>query len=278
MSNPVVFESTFLNNMKAEYFSIQKEVQSMEGFLDGLKRMIPNTIKNFLGFSKSLTVNKHSVKALDRKTVNIIQSKIIAVSYMDLDHDTAMIPAYFTGTYLQYAELLLKFAQYCSKLQQHIDQYERSLALILSDPKGNLKDFSKEISEYSQWRAEREGLKQDLAALFTSKSTSDIAPYGQVIKRQSEWDDVIKTMESVSIIINRIDVKDIKDSITHLSNLLTEIKKLIDQGNLDESNKDIGKQIGMGALEIAEQIEFYSLLRFQYDILYNCIIETVDKL
>ena len=127
-------------------------------------------------------------------------------------------------------------------------------------------------------RGEREELKKELAALFTSKSTSDKTSYSQVIRRQSDWFDIDKSLSTIAKRVNDIDSKKIKDNIKILSDHLVEIKAMLEKGEIDNSNKSIVNLLSVGCLEIAEQIEFYALLRFQYDILFTAVTDTIQLL
>lgn len=269
------FESETIERMREEFYRYQNEEVSLEGFLDTLQRFIPSTIKNFFKFSKSLNTTTFKFK-YDKKLQDNVKKYIVTKSYLDLDDDFAYIPPYYSGTYLQYADLLFNISKYSKALEKNIDQYEHTLGIVLSSDNGKLTDFSKDIKLYNQWRSEREEYKKSLAALFTSKSTSDKVPYTQVIKRQEDWNIINETMTELEKNIMTINVVNIKKKIEVLSKHLSDIKTMVDNKTLDNGNKDLPRMIAIGALEIAEQIEFYSLLRYQLETLTKAIIDTVE--
>lgn len=272
----VSFDYNYIEELRRNVDENNEEV-SLEGFVDTLKKIIPNAVKNFLGFSKSLDIRSKAV-TFNSREINKILKKSQGSNYLDRSDSLVYIPPHYTGTYLQYCELLDKFADYSNSLIGNMNFFEENLGYILSNENGKLKDFSKDITEYNQWRVERENLKKELASLFTGKSTSDKTTYDQVIKRNSDFVDIAKYIDTIQEKISKIDVKKVKENINLLSSHLTDIKKMLDEKKIDDASKDIGRNIAIGTLEIAEQIEFYSLLRFQYDILTTAIFDSLDMI
>ena len=277
MNQEISFDTDYIEKLRNDVERVKEEEISIESFLDTLKKVIPNTIKNFLGFSKSVDVKKSNLYTLDSKDLRDLKN-ITNQKYLDITDSICYIPPHYTGTYIQYCELLDKFSLYSSNLIKNMSYFEENIGIIISTKNGSLKDFSKDVKVYNQWKVEREELKKELAALFTSKSTSDKTSYSQVIRRQSDWFDIDKSLSTIAKRVNDIDSKKIKDNIKILSDHLVEIKAMLEKGEIDNSNKSIVNLLSVGCLEIAEQIEFYALLRFQYDILFTAVTDTIQLL
>ena len=256
--------------------SVESNTESMEGFFDTLKNIIPNTIKAFFSFTNSLSFKNSVVKGLDSKWVNVIKKDIIQHPYLDVVDKIAFAPPYYTGTYLQYVELLKEMVAYNNGLIARIEAFDITIGRIISTPTGQLKDFTKEISEYSKWSTGRNTLKNTLASLYTGKSTNDAVPYGNVIKRQADWDEVLKGLVEIEKGINQIDNKKLKKQLDILAEHLAILKEMIEKGSISNPGKDFNKQVAQGTLEMAEQIEFYALMRYQYDILLTCVQRTAE--
>ena len=280
MTTMMELDIRYIQELRKNKVSIEGMEESVEGFFDTLSSVIPNTIKAFFGFSNSFDVKDYGiVKPIDSKISKKIGKDLLKYGYLDLSEDSiAYVPPYYTGTYLQYIDLLLDMAEYNSHLLERMNTFAVSVGEIISSETGQMKDFSKDISNYSKWAAERNTLKNTLASLYTGKNANDAVRYGNVIKRQADWTEINEKLAELTKRINSIDAKEVKKKVDTLSNHLMLLKENIEKGVIKNPNKDFNKSIAQGALEIAEEVEFYALLRYQYDIIITCITRTVEQI
>lgn len=251
---------------------------SLESIKETLLNLIPDVVKNFSGYvadfiSRDFKIKFDPISDKELNTIKGIHSEI----YLELKDKAMPIPVYFTGTYLEYLSILEQMMEYNRAIEYNQDQFRKIVGSVLSDERSRHKDYSKEIHFFTELRAKREHIKENLSRLFTGKSTLVKAPYSQVLKRNKDWDEIIKKLDTLVKEINTFPVNKVEKNVSVLNEQLNIIVDQIKKGELEEAHPSLTKALSIGALEIAEQVEFLGLSIYQMDILNKVIHTAIEQ-
>nr|DAP45225.1 MAG TPA: vimentin [Caudoviricetes sp.] len=259
--------------------SVESFTYSEEGFLDAIKRIIPSIIDSFNNFAKKLGFDDKPLSYLSH--VRQVDVKEVSKSqYTDIMDAIIPIPQYYTGTYLAYISLLNKFSDVHKELLFNMETFQKNLGIALSSPTGLNQDFSSDLKRVRQLKQERQSLKEEMAALFTGRTNVVKTSYGNVIKRNADVLECAKVMAEVADKINAIDNKKVVSTTKDLAEQLNAFKKHISSKDVVINGKTVPDYFVESTLELAEEIEFYALTRYQYSIfksLFEEMLTTVIK-
>lgn len=246
-----------------------------EGFISSIRRIIPSILDRFTKFVNVFKAPK-PVYDFDRVTttnVNIIKGH----DYIDLSDITVPIPQHYSGTYLDYAIMLRIMTDYNESLLPNLLSLERNLGVIISTPNGVNTDFTNEIKRHEENRNRRNEIKDNLASYFTSKSADSGAPYSQVVKRNHDLSECLTFFSYVADNQNKIDSNQVLKISKNISTHLTTLKKMLSNDEFGSTNKTLAEYLQIAVLEMAEEMEFFSLTRYQTDIFRTLFLDAIKQ-
>lgn len=246
-----------------------------EGFISSIRRIIPSILDRFTKFVNVFKAPK-PVYDFDRVTatnVNIIKGH----DYIDLSDITVPIPQHYSGTYLDYVIMLKTMTDYNESLLPNLLSLERNLGIIISTPNGVNTDFTNEIKRHEADRKRRNEIKDNLASYFTSKSADSGAPYSQVVKRNHDLSECLTFFSYVADNQNKIDSNQVLKISKNISTHLTTLKKMLSNDEFGSTNKTLVEYLQIAVLEMAEEMEFFSLTRYQIDIFRTLFLDAIKQ-
>jgi hypothetical protein len=195
--------------------------------------------------------------------------------YTDVMPLIAYIPEGLNTDYLEYAEALLSAAEHASKIMDVLNPYSVYLSQLITNPEMKLATTSKE-KEFKVLEQARDKLNAQLGACFKKGSTRAESSYGEVIKRNSDWDDVFGRVEAITRNIYSVDRKKVINKINECSDHLDVILKMVNGGKMESVANQTVTNLADGAYQMACELEFFTVIYFKTEVFVACVNKTLD--
>jgi len=246
-----------------------------EGFASSMRTFIPNI---FSGLVASFTDT-----ALENEVINLPRDQrkflelVSKVSYNRLSEATVVTPEGLVTNYLQLAQTLKQAVVHSKeKLDESLNHYGRYIAVLINNPTMWL-STKDEMVYYSNLEKDRTALASLMDACYDPGNHNTSTQYQDVVGRNNDWYDILKTTLEVSDALNGFDRKQIKKSITNIVELVELIrsKAKVDGGLNDNISSQVLTGIADGAYQIAKELEFHAVIHYRALALTTALTESI---
>lgn len=222
---------------------------------------------NIHGLSSKIIKNKLKFMTTIKKTDFLTMKDIIAYvpEGMICKYSTAIAAYLEVLTYLE------------ANLIKNMLNFNTQIGYIINNKiKENISDFvNKTHRDIMICDKAKELIVADITKLFAGHNYTETT-IDKVVKNNSEWEDVIKNTEQMSLRLSKFSLKDIKDLMNVTNNLLGSLVRVLkEHDKVIMDNKEI-KQIAEASYVIASQLEFFVAMNYDIIALTRAISDTMD--
>ena len=260
-----------LEDIGNEALTLSQEAMSFTADIDNVRQKLPNFFKGVTNFVEDkLNALRQRESAVDR---GLFYKAKDANDYMKLRNKKVPVPAGLNTTYLKHLDTLERNQEFADTLMAEVlIPTEKFLGGLLDKP-DNMKSQieSTLISEIA--RRDIEDAKSEMHDDF-SKDQAQQRPYGDVVKRQGDWDELYKRMDALEKRIENNDPINTVDMVTTISEYLDVIIERLEEDpeTYNMSGVTISSLTKLTYL-IATEVEFMSVHTFMYKELKTSVEE-----
>lgn len=293
----MVFEenkSLYLLSDAVHNLTNSADIISNEGFIENVGNYVSKVVTNFSDYFKNSNIKKitsnmvgWSIKldAHDSAVIAQFDKDPMFYGLIVNEQIPAVIPPYFTGDYLSYAELLNSICEHAMGLPEYIGLTYDTIGKVVTSLEYSMNSFNEVKEALAKKDASRQGLRDDLASLYTGKVNTDFADFTKVFKSGKDVSTFVKMFDDTHFTGTFFNKKN-KDGLpkniikqgNDLSALMIEFNRLYKGGEIVNVEKGFNVLFSKLALSVAEEMEFYALAYYQRDILSNSFVKTLDNI
>lgn len=268
------FQVDPLNDMQRLRTLVSMEVISMDGVRNSLSNLIPSLRSNFELFSRKFVTKEPAItlKASDRDFLKLISGE----QYLNLISYAAHVPEGMTASYLEYLIVLNQSVEHCAKnTLSMMNEYSLFLAQIVTNRE--LKHTVRSnVPKMQTLEKERKALVERMGKCF-SQTTNATVSYGDVVARNSDWQNVFELLEQSNRAVNFISRDTLHKKADECNRLLEIVIKQIKAGYYDDASPEVTANLSEGAYQAASELEFFSVVYYKLLTLNTAIADTIKK-
>ena len=208
---------------------------------------------NIHGVSNKVTKNKLKFMTTIKKT-----------DFLDMRNIIAYVPE---GMICKYSEAIKAYLEVLTYLEVNLIKnmlnFNTQIGYIINNKiKTDISDFvNKTHREIMICDKAKDLIVADISKLFSNHNYTETT-IDKVVKNNSDWEEVVKGVENMSIRLGKFSLRDIKDLMNTTNNLLGSLVKVLKEGDkVVLENKEV-KQIAEASYVIASQLEFFVAMNY----------------
>ncbi len=242
-----------------------------------------NRLPQFLSTVKTTFVNllASPLETLfSRREKLRVSSKLRTKPYLTLRDLEVQVPAGLATDYLTYAKVLLEAAHSAALLKNNVLQpFASWLGARLGDP-SLLASLSANLEVKGFKLNPTDALhKKIFACLRTSGRQEVTAPYGQALRRNADWEELVKIMEEINGLLNNAYHREVVELTHHCikmtDTLMQRMKEAPEQYRM---SPEAVQALATTCYSVGRELEFYGLLRHRVGELSHALTETIKKI
>lgn len=182
-------------------------------------------------------------------------------SYPTLMPLGAFVPEGLKVTYLDYAAALLPAVQHVEKSVKVLDDFATFLAVIMSN-KSALQETASRKKFFVELQQEREHVNKNVQACFGNSTKTDVR-VENVVKRNGDWENVLKIGDEMTKAINKIERTHLNKKVAECTEMLERISNQVREGHFDKVSAGVMLDLSDGAYQVASELEFYAVTYYR---------------
>lgn len=269
-----------------EQISQRTQIESgvaMESYGDSFRKIIPTMRASLSSYADTVRTN---LAALSSRNVGEFNSREFEqlVSLMEKHQHINVIdlrfyvPEGFRGNIVDYSKLLIKVQAHTNKvIADVLTPFNVYLSKLLSD-KNAAAENGVQMAQLIALRNEREVLRQAMEEYFPKGSTNAAIKVGEAIDRKQDWAELAFQLKTLS---NNFDKKmpgKVTEAINHCAELLEALSDSSIQGGMDAISAQQLRTLGDSTLEVAKEVEFFSVVNYQISTLMTVMAQNAEFL
>lgn len=224
---------------------------------------------NIHGVSNKVTKNKLKFMTTIKKT-----------DFLDMRNIVAYVPE---GMICKYSEAIKAYLEVLTYLEVNLIKnmlnFNTQIGYIINNKiKTDISDFvNKTHREIMICDKAKDLIVADISKLFSNHNYTETT-IDKVVKNNSDWEEVVKGVENMSIRLGKFSLRDIKDLMNTTNNLLGSLVKVLKEGDkVVLENKEV-KQIAEASYVIASQLEFFVAMNYDIIALTRSVSDTMEMI
>lgn len=224
---------------------------------------------NIHGVSNKVTKNKLKFMTTIKKT-----------DFLDMRNIIAYVPE---GMICKYSEAIKAYLEVLTYLEVNLIKnmlnFNTQIGYIINNKiKTDISDFvNKTHREIMICDKAKDLIVADISKLFSNHNYTETT-IDKVVKNNSDWEEVVKGVENMSIRLGKFSLRDIKDLMNTTNNLLGSLVKVLKEGDkVVLENKEV-KQIAEASYVIASQLEFFVAMNYDIIALTRSVSDTMEMI
>ena len=224
---------------------------------------------NIHGVSNKVTKNKLKFMTTIKKT-----------DFLDMRNIIAYVPE---GMICKYSEAIKAYLEVLTYLEVNLIKnmlnFNTQIGYIINNKiKTDISDFvNKTHREIMICDKAKDLIVADISKLFSNHNYTETT-IDKVVKNNSDWEEVVKGVENMSIRLGKFSLSDIKDLMNTTNNLLGSLVKVLKEGDkVVLENKEV-KQIAEASYVIASQLEFFVAMNYDIIALTRSVSDTMEMI
>jgi hypothetical protein len=271
MSDP---QKMTLEQFEHECILFTQEAISFQGSVDFIRKRIPaffGKLKDFVG-SRFLT----EASNISNLPASRFKKTFASVDWAELRHKQIMVPPGLNVHFLKYIQTLSKSQDMVDKLlPETLLPFEKFLGTLLASP--DAMNSARETRHLDKIVLhDLEGIRRIMAADF-SKDAAERRPYGEMIRSNNEWNDILRDYNALSTRALAVPRRQILDDVGIITDHLnTIIKYLEEEPDRYKASGITIKSLAKFAYAMASEVEFYSVQMFSIELLQASLEKAED--
>lgn len=238
---------------------ISMESDALTTFVDTIRESLPSLMNSAtkmfenISFFKSEPGDKATIQRMN--VVRMLDKH----NYAHISALAVLVPEGFQGSLVDYTEVLKKCSFHAAAVTSDVlNPYNTFLSQLLSSQNARMSNYGN-LGFLNNHSAEREKLNKAVGEFFKSNSHTTKQPYGKVLRRNADWNDVVQNLPLLDKTINSVDRETVQRAVDDCVSLIDSIKKAADDGTLDNLSGAMIKQLSQATLIAAKEVEFYAI-------------------
>lgn len=256
------------------------EANALSNVVSSIKKYFPDLLKGVDGvFTQFMALGDAKPESVDLSNVETkIVDRLKTVPYEEIDRLTIVVPEGFKGQYLPYFNALneaLSFRDAVTKPAMEDFYISVSSVLTNRNAKISLKDETRKYRELEKLRNDQNKV---VTQYFRPNASDAQMQYQQLVEKNEDVQAVFVESKRLE---KRLAEMNLSDMQNHVKRITSALQLLIDQatsGGAEHISPEVGKNLAIGAQEIAHQVEFFSINYFRAIALRNSVISFTQKL
>lgn len=248
------------------------ESVALESFSDTVKKLVPSISASVRSFVSSF---RYKLSDADGRTTEFYNeaefAKLVKLldshKYTNLMELRLYVPEGFKGNITEYAKTLQRAQAHVNKvLGDVVIPYNVFLSKLVTNPNA-AKDTRLQLTQLNQIKAAREFLRSQLAEFFMVGSTASYCKIGDAVSNNAEWSVLADTLKLISADFDMKRPEQVKDAVEDTSELLDALSNSASDNGLRDISSQTLRTLGDATLEVAREIEFFSIINYQVNTL-----------
>lgn len=197
--------------------------------------------------------------------------------YVDSTAWAAYVPEGLSVPYAVYLESLGPAVQHAVSMPSMVlAPFSQFLSEMVSD---NARSSGSQRLDvfYASLESKREGLNKAMGACFKAGSHQTDVTYGDVVDRNSDWPELLKSVDTLLNAINKVDRRALDKKAKECSQLLGIIYKKLTRGDYGDMSPQVANNLASGSYQVAKELEFYSAVYYKAAALSAAVNQTIQK-
>lgn len=264
-------------NIELELRSIALEAGVIDNLVDRLGKVLPKLTSLLIDISTAFVTDVDIKQYKELKSLYILSNKIPKDKTLEsVAFKLVKIPPNFKGNLLQY---LLFVKALNAGLYNDLNKYLDEFTFMLNGIMNNESDRKTIINDNKEFTNINKILKnyiKEFDEYRDSNVKTDKYPLGKVVDSINEVKLLIKSSVDLSENLKQQDPNIIKTKVDEIVDKLKIINKAIKNKEYDVMSGSVTKDLAEGTYALASYVEFYSLLRFTDEQIFESVIDIVN--
>lgn len=259
----------------------------LESFLPALQNAQANVAEFFSGLGPSITASFQQSTALEGlpkiEGLGKVENEFLALLdnhlYASVRELRLYVPSGFKGSLVDYSNALLESVKYCQAFPgTTLREYTAEMARLTAfkDAPLGTKDHTSVFEALQKTRAE---LDKKVATFFdSSMSAKSETTVGKCFSQNKEWIELFNTVHAIERTINSLNMHAIQEEVKKAEGCLDILYERAQAGKFDHASPEVLRNLGKGAYQIAQELEFLSVTYYRALTLREAIKASVNKL
>jgi len=259
------------------------ESTALESFSETVRRIVPSlssSLKTFAANSKAVFANQRGVSNFNYSEAEFesLVRTLEGHKYTNLMDLRFYIPEGFKGNITAYAVALQNAQKHVSATAADVVvPYNIFISKLLTNPIA-VKDTRLQMINLGKIKQAREFLKAQLGEYFQPGSTASTCKLGDAVTSNSDWKPLRETLKIINNDFDPKLVKQLNNSVDDSSMLLDELSNCTRESGLRDISPQTLRTLGDGTLEVAREVEFFSLVNYQIGVLLTVMGQNTEFL
>lgn len=255
-------------------FSAASVGQALSGMASKLQSLLPEMLSGIKHAKEMIPADSQAVKLPQdqRKFLELLNR----VSFAEIRHLRAYVPEGFTGNLLTYSAILNVGAALSARMQDEVLQpYNVLLGTLISTADASKLNDDKALA-YARHSEVREKCISGIGDFFHSGRMDSVSTVGAVMPNNAGWGQMLNQMSQMSASLGSISKDGIMHSVQVTDDYLNIIHQKLTSGQLANVTPETANALARGALELARDVEFYSVVHFRALALEASVGRTIE--
>lgn len=240
---------------------------TISSFFPNLLEYLSTTFKSVEG----LPVIENKYTKEQKFIIENMQNKV----WMDMAELAVVVPEGFNGNIIDYGSCLETNIKAANTVVENVlKPYAVYLSQFISnkDSKLSTKDL---LPGYKSMALERKAALKNMDKFKTAGNNSRLK-ISQILNRKPEVIVLFLSNNKVTELINKIDLKQVQDSVKQCVELLDIIVKQAQNNQLTNVSPETSKNLAFGATEIANEVSYLSILHYRC-MSFNASVDNITE-
>lgn len=242
-----------------------KAAERLPSFLDKASEFLSKTV--FAKIGDFLSIKNLGWLALNAQRKPFSEMRGIPV----------VVPQGFKGSLVEYGSVLIKAVEATEDLESEVlSPFGSWVGQRIADP-ASLKNLTNTLRIPGLQPLKVDALQKQLDRFFPTKTDVKVPIYGDIFKRQADWGDLNNQIKKLNTLYTNGKFEKVQAKVSELSQLMEVLSQRIVENKTEyELSSVTTEQLSKITFDVAEQIEFYGVLRHRVEEFLNTVTDNVD--
>lgn len=251
---------------------IALESVSLESFAETVKRLVPSIASSVSTFTSGLRVVLQSSRGAstayyDEREFDRAVGVLAGHKFTNLIDLRMYVPEGFKGNIAAYAALLNRAHEHADRvIGDVLNPYNVFVSKLVTNPNA-ARDTRLHLADLNKIKTAREFLQAQLASFFPAGSTVASIKLGDGLDNQGNIKELAGHLKAISEVFDPKKTETVNKSVKDCSELLDALGEAAHNDGLRDISAQTLRTLGDATLEVAREIEFFSVINYQVNAL-----------
>lgn len=264
-------------NLADEALSISDISTYVRSRIEALKRLFSSTAEETAsGIKASFVETKEEVIKLDRAQQKFL-TKIAELRYVDIVKEPVFVPPGMISSYVEYMDGMRDFIALAVSSKDTVIEFTNFISKLMENA-GARADVSYIAKRTRELRRERDEIIKVQAEHFGKNSRVTQNTYGNVVRNNGEWQQVLNTLHLLNQSVQKTDPEQVLKEIALSVQLVDKFSAQIKAGAYPDLSNETVSKIADYVYAVAQMMEIYSIAHFRLLSVTTAINDTIAKI